>query len=65
MNLTYEVRNREFERFLFAHAVYFISSHRDPDGTFVWVYEEDDYFRHLLQEWLVVLDRKEFLKKKK
>ena len=60
---TYQVRNRDFERFLYAHEIDFLSSHYDPDGTCVWVYEDNDYFRHVLQEWMIVLDRKALRRK--
>ncbi len=54
-----QVFSRHLERFLYAHEIVFVSSHRTYDGAMVWEYVPDDFTRHVVAEWKEVQERRQ------
>ena len=55
-----EVKNRRLEQFYFTHGVDFVSCRKDPeDGLTVWVYEDNEENRHILEEFKTAIRRRE------
>lgn len=55
----FETTNKKLEQFLFYHDIFFSASRRSDDGSTVWKYEQTPYLSHVLEEWNLVLTRRE------
>lgn len=54
-----QVYSKYLERFLYAHEILFVTSHRTYDGMMVWEYAPDEFTMHVIDEWQEVLKRKQ------
>lgn len=55
----FETSSRKLENFLFAHDIQHIGFYKNElDGLTVWQYVVDDYFKHVMHEYKIVLSRK-------
>ena len=55
-----EVRNRRLEQFYFAHGVDFMDCRKDQEeGLTVWIYEDNEENRRILDEWKLAIRRRE------
>ena len=55
----FETSSRKLENFLFAHDIQHIGFYKNElDGLTVWQYRVDEYFKHVMHEYKIVLSRK-------
>ena len=55
-----EVRNRKLEQFYYAHGVDFMDCRKDlEEGLTVWIYEDNEENRRILDEWKLAIRRRE------
>ncbi len=55
----FETSSRKLENFLFAHDIQHIGFYKNKlDGLTVWQYNIDEYFKHVLREYGIVLSRR-------
>ncbi len=58
-----EIRNRKAEQFMYAHAVDYTIMTKDPDGITVWLYDDTEENRRIVEEFISAQEKRQRMRK--